>query len=599
MALKRTLAASLILILSLLPATVVGAPAQADEPVDITGQITDRADALGADRAEVRRSLDRFFDRTGLQLFVVYVPTFDDLTGPEWAAETAEVSGLGQADVLLAVATKDRAYGYATANETFTDDDLESVDRNRILPALRNDDFAGAAIEAADAYGDIAEDDGIPWGAFVIAGVVVLVAGAFVVRGIRKRFDHTHRVLDEHGNPVDPADILTLDELDATASRALVAIDDALKTSEQELGFAEAQFGSRESPGGGAGPGAADLAQFRTTLERGRELVREAFTLRHRLDDIAQSQKGAQSGEGDTEKERRTMASRILTICEQVDEELDAQVESFDELRDLQTRAPEVLDELAARADEVTSRLPEGRSSLQRLPAGALVSVRGNADQAEQLIATAREQIAQGRADLDDRAAAAMRARAAEDALAQAITLLVAIDEAAVDAAGAIDALGRVSSKVKGVSEFIETRRGAVGAKARTRLSEAARHLDRAQRTMADDQDAARADLDTADRLADEAQRLADDDVDEWNVRRDKRDVVRKPGFESMVLGGILVDARTRRGRLGSVLGGSSHGGGSGTPYRGSNPGTQRTPRTPGSFGGTGKRSRRSGGGRF
>jgi len=63
-------------------------------------------------------------------------------------------------------------------------------------------------------------------------------------------------------------------------------------------------------------------------------------------------------------------------------------------------------------------------------------------------------------------------------------------------------------------------------------------------------------------------------------------------------LGGILVDARNR-GRVGSVLGGSSHGGGSGTPYRGSDPGTPRTPRTPGSFGGTGRRSRRSGGGRF
>lgn len=575
MALKRTLMASLIVVLAVLTNVAVS-PAQAEEPIDVTGQITDRADALGADRPEVRRALDRFFDRTGLQLFVVYVPTFDDLTGQEWADRTAEVSGLGQADVLLAVATKDRAYGYSTDNETFAAEDLETVDRRRILPALRNDDFAGAAIEAADGYADIAEDEGLPWGGFVLAGVLVLGAGAFVVHRIRRRFDHTHRVLDEHGNPVDPADILTLDELEATASRALVAIDDALTTSEQELGYAEAQFGTPET------------STFRTTLERGRETVREAFALRHRLDDAIE----------ETEKERRAMASRIIALCEEVDQELDAQVESFDELRDLQARAPEVLDELATRADEVAGRLPESRSTLERLPAGAVVSVRGNVDQAEQLIVTAREQIAKGREDVDNRPAAAMRARAAEDALAQAITLFVAIEEAAADASGAIDALGRVSSKVKGVSEFIGTRRGAVGAQARTRLSEAARHLDRAQRTMVDDQDAARADLDTADRIADEAQRLADHDVAEWNVRREKRDVVRKPGFESMVLGGILVDARNR-GRVGSVLGGSSHGGGSGTPYRGSDPGTPRTPRTPGSFGGTGKRSRRSGGGRF
>ncbi|MGH3458789.1 TPM domain-containing protein [Aeromicrobium sp.] len=576
MAMKRTLAASLILMLAVLSVTIAVQPAQADDPVDITGQITDRADVLGADRADVRRALDRFFDRTGLQLFVVYVPTFGDLRGPEWAARTAERSGLGQGDVLLAVATKDRAYGYSTDNETFTADDLASVDRGRILPALRNDDFAAAAIEAADGYGDIAEDEGLAWGGFVLAGVLVLVAGAFIVHRVRQRFDHTHRVLDEHGNPVDPATILTSEELDAAASRALVAIDDALKTSEQELGYAEAQFGAQATQ------------TFRTTLERGREVVREAFTLRQRLDDVTE----------ETEMERRKEASRIITICEEVDAELDAQVESFDKLRDLQTRAPQVLDELATRADEVSGRLPDSRSTLERLPPGAIVSVRDDADQAEQLIATAREQIAQGRDDIDDRPAAAMRARAAEDAIAQAITLLDAIDEAAAGAAGAADALGRVTSKVKGVGEFIETRRGAVGAQARTRLSGAARHLDRAQRTMADDQDAARADLDTADRLADEAQILADGDVIEWTKRRQNRDVVWKPGFESMVLGGILVDAR-KRGGLGSVLGGSSHGGGSGTPYRGSQTGTPRTPRTPGSFGGTSKRGRRSGGGRF
>ena len=169
---------------------------------------------LGPEQPEVRLALDRFFDRTGLQLFVVYVPTFGDLTGSEWAARTAERSELGRGDVLLVVATKDRAYGYKTDNKTFTADDLESVDRTRILPALRNDDFAGAAIEAADGYGDVAEDEGLPWAAIVIGVVVVLLVGAFLVRRSRRRFERSHHVLDEHGNRVDPAAILDLDELD-------------------------------------------------------------------------------------------------------------------------------------------------------------------------------------------------------------------------------------------------------------------------------------------------------------------------------------------------------------------------------------------------
>ena len=578
MSMTRALLTSVLSVALLAPGAAL-APAQADDPIDVIGQITDEAGVLSGNQIEVQQALDRFFDRTGLQLFVVYVPTFGDLTGEEWAAKTSEKSGLGRADVLLVVATKDRAYGYDTDNETFSNQDLESVDRTKILPALRNDDFAGAAIAAADGYGDIAEADGLPWGWFVLAGVLVLVAGGLIVRRVRSRFDHTHRVLDEHGNPVDPAVILTFDELDTTASRALVAIDDALKTSEQELGYAEAQFGTTST------------RVFRTTLERGHELVREAFSLRQKLDDAIE----------EPDKERRAMASRIITICEQVDDELDAEVESFDRLRDLQARAPEVLDELAARADEVERRLPESRAVLEELSSA---SVAGNINQAERLIATARDQVTKGREELDDRSTAATHARAAEDAIAQAVTLLDAIDEAETLAEKAEkervtleDSLGRVTSIVKGVGEFIETRRGAVGAQARTRLSEAARHLEQARRAIATDQAAAGVALAEAEEQAVEAQHLADADVAEWNEQQDKDDHDdRSPGFDSMLLGGILIDA-IGRGRLGSVLGGSSHGGGSGTPYGG--PSHRGSPRTPGSFGGTSTRGRRGGGGRF
>ena len=157
------------------------------------------------------------------------------------------------------------------------------------------------------------------------------------------------------------------------------------------------------------------------------------------------------------------------------------------------------------------------------------------------------------------------------------------------------DSLGRVTSKVKGVSEFIATRRGAVGAQARTRLSEAARHLDAAQQKLATDQVATGAALAEAEKLADEAQRLADADVAGWNTQvKPTRDST--SGFESMVLGGILVEA-LEQGGLSEVLGGSSHGGGSGTPYGGST--HHSSQRTPGSFGGTGTRGRRGGGGRF
>ena len=37
--------------------------------------------------------------------------------------------------------------------------------------------------------------------------------------------------VDEHGNPVDPADILTLDEIDRTSAAALVAVEEFFGTA--------------------------------------------------------------------------------------------------------------------------------------------------------------------------------------------------------------------------------------------------------------------------------------------------------------------------------------------------------------------------------
>lgn len=529
MAVKRMLASFLLIILAGLP-LITPSPAQAEDPIDVTGRITDRADALGSDQAAVQKALDRFFDRTGLQLFVVYVHTFGDLSGEQWAAETSKKSGLGQGDVLLVVATKDRAYGYETDNRTFTADDLQTVDRTRILPNLRNDDFAGAAIAAADGYGDIAEDEGLPWGLIVLGCVVVLAASAFIVRRSRRRFERSHHVLDEHGNPVDPAAILDLEELEDVANRAIVAVDDALLTSNDELRHAEAEHERQQTDG------------FRFTVDRGRASMREAFRLRQQLYDSPTM----------PDQARRTTLSRIIAICEEVDHSLDAQVEAFDDLRDWSNHVPQVLENLVGRTEELAARPTSG--------------------QASQLVIAAQEQIERGREALadDEPKNAQVHARAAEEAVAQAGKLL---DEPP-DARSVVD-------------EYVTTHRAAVRAPARALLSEAGRHL---------------RDGDTAEgeRLVEAARASAEADVVAWKGRQETRgDRRRSPNIETLVLGGILVKpiGRNGLGGIGSLIGGSTHGGGSGEPYGGSErPGSTRTP---GSFGGTRTRGRRGGGGRF
>ncbi|HUS23148.1 MAG TPA: TPM domain-containing protein, partial [Aeromicrobium sp.] len=152
---SRALAGALTAV-ALLASTGLGwfvAPASATDPLEIDQQITDQADVLGDTQPQVQRALDRFFDRTGDRLYVVYVPSFESATPDEWAAATAEKSDLGPTVVLLVFATKTRAFGHVASDPKFTADGLDAVDRDQIRPALRNDDYAKATIDATEAYG--------------------------------------------------------------------------------------------------------------------------------------------------------------------------------------------------------------------------------------------------------------------------------------------------------------------------------------------------------------------------------------------------------------------------------------------------------------
>ncbi len=567
-------------------------PALADEPVDVTGPITDRADALGADAPRVRQALDAFYRETGHQLFVVYVRSFDGLTGQEWAARTAERSGLGRADVLLAVALEQRSYGYDADAEEFSDADLERVDREFVLPALREDDWAGAATGAAEGLAEVNTDSGIPWG-WVVGGVAVVAGlGAYGVHRVRRRYDHTHPVVDEHGAPVDPAAILDDDELEAAAAAALVEVDDAVQTSAQELGFAEAQFGTEAT------------AEFRHVVEDGRARLREAFALRQRLDDA----------EPETDAERRTLQSRILQLCREVDDALDAQVERFDAVRDLQARAPEALAALEPRLYELAARLPTVAATLESLRSthsgSALSAVADNVTRAEALATGAREHVALARTALgsDDRPTAAVHLRTAEDATAQAGALLDAVETARAELDrtrdAADDLLGQVVATVSAVTTYVETHRGAVGSTARTRLSEAARLLDEGRLAVASDPEGATRTLERAAGLVKEAQTTAEADVAAWRAGAGRRD--------DLSLGGIVRDAADGDGgfslpRLPGGFGGTTSRRTGSSPWRSSTRSadsrrssrTRRSSTRRSTTRRSGGRTRRSGGGRF
>lgn len=109
-------------------------------------------------------------------------------------------------------------------------------------------------------------------------------------------------------------------------------------------------------------------------------------------------------------------------------------------------------------------------------------------------------------------------------------------------------ALFTAESRVRGVSEYIDARRGGIGAEARTRLAEAKRHLEAAQDKRATNLTEAIAHANTASTLAANAQALANADM-----QSAQRAYARRGGSDTgAMIGGII---------LGDLLSGGMRGG--------------------------------------
>ncbi len=118
-----------------------------------------------------------------------------------------------------------------------SDGQLADMATNRLIPGLRDDDWAGGAIAYADGLSDALAPSPVP---FVIGGVAVAGVGTALIVGAVRRRRAKKKVLDDAA-----ADIKTLE---LRAGKLLVGLDDALKTSEQELGFRRGPVRRRADP---------------------------------------------------------------------------------------------------------------------------------------------------------------------------------------------------------------------------------------------------------------------------------------------------------------------------------------------------------------
>jgi uncharacterized membrane protein YgcG len=138
---------------SLLAAMTFVAPvAAADPPLRLPEHITDKTGALTpSGRSDVESAIQRLYDDRKIQLWVVYVPTFDKMPAVSWAQATMHTTNFGDHDALLAVAVVQRQYAFEVPpGAGVSSGQVDDVRHNKVEPALKQNDWSGAAVAAAN-----------------------------------------------------------------------------------------------------------------------------------------------------------------------------------------------------------------------------------------------------------------------------------------------------------------------------------------------------------------------------------------------------------------------------------------------------------------
>ncbi|HTY29465.1 MAG TPA: TPM domain-containing protein, partial [Mycobacterium sp.] len=624
--------------------------------------VTDNAGALSDKQlSDVQKAVDQLYSDRHVRLWVVFVDTFAPKGAVAWAQDTRAISDLGDQDAILAVATGERSYSFlvppAAAGGSSTK--VDDIRRDKIEPALRGSDWAGAAIAAANGLAALGSSGGgtaagISWVPVLIIAAILLLAIVLLILWSRHRKRKRHEAEVAAAKRVDPTDpealaAVPVDALDDLSRSIVVDVDNAVRTSNNELELAVEEFGQQQT------------APFAQAVENARITLKQAFNVRQQLDDAVP----------ETPAQRRDLLTRVVVAAARANRELETQTESFHQLRDLVINAPDRLDALTQQLVDVTARIEPSQQKLTQLHSefadSALASVARNVNAAKERLGFADESITRGR-ELVDKPTAGKQGelvdcvRGAESALQQASSMLDAVDSAASDirkavstlpaaitdiqnginqaatqlaqgdlansaelsaardaavkavtaaqSTGAADPLGaftqlteadahldrllaavaeereaaeRLSrsydqalftaqSRVRSVSDYIDTRRGSVGPEARTRLNEAVRQLEAAQSKKKSNITEAIAHANGASLLAAQAQQLANNDV-----QTSQREYMNRSGGVGRssdmgaVIGGIIL-GNILRGGMGGMGGGGFGGGGgwTSTTYGGS-----------------------------
>jgi hypothetical protein len=223
-------------------------------------------------------------------------------------------------------------------------------------------------------------------------------------------------------------------DLARRAEQALVSADERIRTTSDELSFAEAELGESLT------------ADLRKALAAVRTHLREAFQM-HQLnhDEIP-----------DTAEELRTRNARILQLCDWAQDLLDEKTTVLAASIAKVRRAPEVIAQVRADAAALSARIPQTNDAVARLSTryaeSAMHQITASAAEAEQLIAfsTHSADISERRRAAKQNEEANLALETATEATRRASALLDAVEDFEIEALRAESTLAEVVADSRG-----------------------------------------------------------------------------------------------------------------------------------------------------
>ncbi|CAM5686052.1 putative protein OS=Streptomyces aurantiogriseus OX=66870 GN=GCM10010251_18440 PE=4 SV=1 [Streptomyces aurantiogriseus] len=286
------------------------------------------------------------------------------------------------------------------------------------VPVAISADAPVAAAESQDEETS-ATDLALPLVVLAAAGTL---AGYAYIRRIRRARTRT----TPGGAPATPA-VPPLTDLDEQSRTLLTEADNWIRTSREELAFAEARSGAEA------------VAPFARALHDAQTELSAAFRIRRRYD----------AGIPADQPSRRHALTGIVGRCQEAGSRLDAQAPAFDQLRALEREDGEAVRIAETRFRELTGRTPVTEATAtdltQRYAPSASAPVTGYVEEAKNRLVLATTHLNHSRqaTDSGDTGRAVHALRAAESAVAQADVFLTAVDRLAEDlrtAAGLVPA---------------------------------------------------------------------------------------------------------------------------------------------------------------